>query len=139
MNAKQKKDLVKKTWAQIQKEVKKILNDNRVKEVQGLVKRFLNKAQHDYARLLKGDITVNVKILKKELKSVERMINQMIHTELKKAESFLKVQKRELSKFQSKLEAALKKRGVKVKSSSNKSTKKKAKKTSKKTTKKSAS
>lgn len=114
MNSAQKQDLIKKTWGQVQKEFKKVINNNRIQEIQSLVKKFLNKAQHDYLKMAKGDIKINIKTVKKELKQIEKSIDQLIQGEIKKAKTFLHSQKKELSRFQKKLETTLRGKGFKV-------------------------
>lgn len=114
MNSAQKQDLIKKTWGQVQKEFKKVINNNHIQEIQSLVKKFLNKAQNDYLKMAKGDLKLNIKTVKKELKQIEKSIDQLIQAEIKKAKSFLQSQKKELSRFQKKLETSLKGKGLKV-------------------------
>lgn len=143
MTASQQKQALKRTWNMLRKEVQGFIKEQSIAELQRSVGKILAQAKRDYVRLtLKGDLQVNTKKFKADVKRIEKMIERLIQSEVRRAKQFLASTKKELSRLESQFEAAAKKRGINLNigRGPKKTTKKKAtRRATKKATKRAAS
>lgn len=125
-------------WNKIKNEVTKKAKEGNlnVKEVQNLLHKVVKQAEGDIKGLVDQDVKKVMSRLKNERKALEKMVDDVLQAEMKKAKTFLSSYKKQLKGLQKTVEKTLNNK-VKIKVTKKKTTKKKAsprKKTTKKAT-----
>ncbi|PIP94469.1 MAG: hypothetical protein COW00_16725 [Bdellovibrio sp. CG12_big_fil_rev_8_21_14_0_65_39_13] len=124
-------------WKKIKNEVTKKAKDGNlnIKEVQHLIQKVVKQAEGDIKGLVDHDVKKVMSRLKTERKALEKMVDDVLQAEMKKAKTFLNSYKKQLKGMQKTVEKTLKNK-VKVKVVKKKVTKKKSATPRKKATKK---
>jgi len=121
----QVKKQLQQTYNKLKKEIDLLVKNSNFRNLQKNVNQRIHKIQAELGRFSKKDISVNFGQLRKkvtnEKKQIEAIIDRIVKEEINKAKKFVKNQKIELNRLQSKLEAYGNKKSV----SKKKSTKKK--------------
>jgi len=113
-------------WKKIKNEVTKKAKDGNlnIKEVQHLIQKVVKQAEGDIKGLVDHDVKKVMSRLKTERKALEKMVDDVLQAEMKKAKTFLNSYKKQLKGMQKTVEKTLKNK-VKVKAIKKKVTKKK--------------
>ncbi|MBL7665855.1 MAG: hypothetical protein JNM93_12035 [Bacteriovoracaceae bacterium] len=91
-------------WKTLKQDIDKFIKENNIHEVKATVKKMVNKAQGDINQLVDKDVSVIKKRFQVEKKQVEKLLQKTLQAEVKRAKSFLELQKREITKLQNKLD-----------------------------------
>ena len=110
------------SWNKVKQELHNFVKEKNIKEIQSSVKAFVKNAKNDFHGLVGKDLTIIKKKFSDEKKQLEKLVDKVIQSEVKKAKIFVDVQKKELSKLQKKVEGF-----VRVNKASKKTTRKVAK------------
>ncbi len=92
------------SWNKVKQELHNFVKEKKIKEIQSSVKAFVKNAKKDFDGLVGKDLTVIKKKFSDEKKQLEKLVDKVIQSEVKKAKSFVDVQKKELNKLQKKVE-----------------------------------
>lgn len=121
-------------WKKIKNEVADMAKQRNVnlKEVQGLIQKVVKQAESDIKGLVDQDVKIVMNKLKTERKALEKMVDDILEAEMKKAKTFISSYKKQFSSLQKTVESTLKKKVGKT--AKKKTTKKKTRSTKKKST-----
>ncbi|GAB4011776.1 MAG: hypothetical protein Fur0010_06760 [Bdellovibrio sp.] len=121
-------------WKKIKNEIADMAKYRNVnlKEVQGLIQKVVKQAESDIKGLVDQDVKIVMNKLKTERKALEKMVDDILEAEMRKAKTFISSYKKQFSSLQKTVEATLKKKVGK--STKKKTTKKKTRSTKKKST-----
>ena len=124
------------SWNDLSKNIKSFLQLNKIEEAQSEVRNLIQNLQKDFNKIVDKDVASLKKRFLKEKKEIEGLLNKTINSEIKKAQTYVDSQKRELLRLQKKLENFIRSEKSKAKRKVKKKTKKKT--SSKKVAKKKA-
>ncbi len=127
--SKQAKKTFLSNWRTLKTDINKFVRENNIKEVQSTVKKMVSQAEKDIKKYVDKDVSVIKRKFSSERKQVEKLLKRTLAAEVKRANSFLEKQKKEITKLQTRLDklakAANKSAAAAKKTSKKKTTKKK--------------
>ncbi len=125
---------LKASWDKILSNLSNYVPIDNLQKAQENVKNLIHNLQSDLTTTVEQDLTKVKKRFLKEKKDIETLLNKTVLGEIKKAQSYIDTQKKELHKIQGRLEKYIKqektkaKKTIKKKFSKKKATKKVSKK-----------
>lgn len=127
---------LKASWDKILTNISNYVPVENLQKAQENVKSLISNLQSDLTTTVEQDLTKVKNRFLKEKKDIESLLNKTVLGEIKKAQSYIDTQKKELHKIQTKLEKYIKQEKSKAKKTIQKKLKKK---TTKKVARKKAS